>query len=75
MYKRQGDGSKGWLEHSPFDVIISWVKLPEVSFELMSQMDLNARLIAPVGEVESRLVLFENTDDGVQQYALEEFII
>ena len=47
---RIGDGTKGWIEEAPFDVIVSAAAGPRVPITLRDQLAIGGRLIMPVGE-------------------------
>jgi protein-L-isoaspartate(D-aspartate) O-methyltransferase len=49
-----GDGTLGWPEHGPYDVIIVTAGGPQVPKPLLAQLAIGGRLIIPVGET-SRL--------------------
>lgn len=56
-----GDGILGLKSKSPFDAIVlaaAGVKIPET---LLQQLSIGARLIAPVGESQQKLILIERT--------------
>ncbi len=71
---RTGDGTHGWPEAAPFDVILAAAGGPSVPQPLKDQLDIGGRLVMPVGETpsEQRLVkvtrtsatLFEEQDLG-----------
>jgi protein-L-isoaspartate(D-aspartate) O-methyltransferase len=46
---RVGDGSYGWKEEAPFDVIITTAAVPEIPQYLVEQLAIEGRLIVPVG--------------------------
>jgi protein-L-isoaspartate(D-aspartate) O-methyltransferase len=46
---RVGDGSYGWKEEAPFDVIITTAAAPAVPRYLVEQLVVGGRLIVPVG--------------------------
>jgi len=52
VFLRCGDGSEGWPEEAPFDVIMVTAAMPEVPRPLLSQLAGGGRLIAPIGEDE-----------------------
>ncbi len=56
IHVRHGDGTLGWPEHMPFDAILVAAGSPEVPSALLEQLDLNGRLVIPVG-----------ADPGLQQ--------
>jgi protein-L-isoaspartate(D-aspartate) O-methyltransferase len=47
---RLGDGSEGWPEAAPFDVVIVTAAMPGIPRPLLSQLAEHGRLVAPVGE-------------------------
>lgn len=47
---RCGDGSEGWAEEAPFDVIMVTAAMPGVARPLLEQLTPAGRLIAPIGE-------------------------
>jgi protein-L-isoaspartate(D-aspartate) O-methyltransferase len=49
---RLGDGSFGWPEEAPFDVIVVSAAMPGVPTTLLAQLKPDGRLIAPIGEEE-----------------------
>ncbi len=49
-----GDGTLGWAEHAPYDVIIVTAGGPQVPKPLLEQLAIGGRLIIPVGDT-SRL--------------------
>ncbi len=44
-----GDGSYGWLEHAPYDAIITTAASPDVPPPLLDQLAEGGTLIAPIG--------------------------
>ena len=73
-----GDGTLGWLEHAPYDVIIVTAGGPQVPKPLLQQLAIGGRLIIPVGDTSrlQRLVRvtrksqddFEDEDLGEVQF-------
>ena len=54
---RTGDGSRGWPEAAPFDVIIVSACVPKVPQSLKNQLAIGGRLVIPVGAAdEQRLI-------------------
>jgi len=49
-----GDGTLGWAEHAPYDVILVTAGGPQVPKPLLEQLAIGGRLIIPVGDT-SRL--------------------
>ncbi len=49
VHVRHGDGTLGWPEHRPFDAILVAAGSPEVPPALLEQLDLDGRLVIPVG--------------------------
>jgi protein-L-isoaspartate(D-aspartate) O-methyltransferase len=49
---RCGDGSDGWPEEAPFDVIMVTAAMPAIVRPLLGQLAPTGRLVAPVGEEE-----------------------
>ena len=60
-----GDGSLGWSEHAPYDVILVTASCPEKPNTLLSQLAEGGRLIAPIGGTFSQVLsLFERHGDS-----------
>ncbi|WP_271764943.1 protein-L-isoaspartate(D-aspartate) O-methyltransferase [Aquimarina algiphila] len=53
-----GDGYKGLSEHAPYDAIIVTAGAPYVPKPLLSQLQINGRLVIPVGEDVQIMTLF-----------------
>ena len=49
---RCADGSDGWPEESPFDVVMVTAAMPGIALPLLNQLTPDGRLIAPIGEDE-----------------------
>lgn len=62
---RTGDGSAGWKEHAPYDVILVGAAAPRVPEPLLAQLGPGGRLIIPIGEGDAQtLVRITRTADG-----------
>jgi protein-L-isoaspartate(D-aspartate) O-methyltransferase len=46
---RVGDGSRGWIEHAPFDRILVTAAAQEVPSALVEQLDTGGRIVMPIG--------------------------
>lgn len=49
-FLRCGDGSDGWPEAQPFDVVLVTAAMPGVARALLQQLNEAGRLIAPIGD-------------------------
>ena len=70
VWVKSGDGYEGWPEHQPFDAIIVTAAPPNIPEVLVDQLNLNGRMILPVGEFYQELVLIKKTDQGLQKERL-----
>jgi len=63
---KHGDGAHGWPEAAPFDAIVLTAAPKHVPQDLLAQVRVGGRLLAPVGEREElqQLVLVRRTADG-----------
>lgn len=52
-----GDGSGGWPEYAPFDVILYAAAAPEVPQQVRGQLAVGGRLLAPVGSLHHQNLL------------------
>ena len=59
-----GDGSLGWPEEAPFDVIIVTAAAPGIPRPLLDHLAPDGRLIAPVGEEELQTLVRVRRVDG-----------
>jgi len=60
-----GDGSVGWKDQAPFDGILVAAGAPDVPVKYLEQLELNGRLVMPVGDREIQtLVRVTKTANG-----------
>lgn len=52
VFLKCGDGSEGWLEEAPFDVIVATAAMPGLPMPLLHQLTPDGSLVAPIGEYE-----------------------
>jgi len=61
------DGTCGWQEHAPYDVIIVTAAAPEAPQALVKQLKIGGRLAIPIGGTFSQaLTLITKTKDGTK---------
>ena len=62
---RTGDGSRGWLEHAPFDKIMVTAAAEEIPPALLEQLQPTGRLVMPLGHSEAQqLTMMERNAEG-----------
>jgi protein-L-isoaspartate(D-aspartate) O-methyltransferase len=64
---RIGDGYQGWPEHAPFDRIILTAAPPRLPEALVEQLGEGGLLVAPVGDLEQRLVRWTKRDGRLEK--------
>jgi protein-L-isoaspartate(D-aspartate) O-methyltransferase len=52
VHLRSGDGSDGWPDEAPFDIVMVTAAMPGIAIPLLHQLKPEGRLIAPIGEDE-----------------------
>jgi protein-L-isoaspartate(D-aspartate) O-methyltransferase len=63
---RVGDGSRGWMEHAPFDRILVTAAAEEVPDALLEQLGEGGRLVMPLGGKDSQtMTLVTKGTDGL----------
>jgi protein-L-isoaspartate(D-aspartate) O-methyltransferase len=68
VHLRCGDGSIGWPEEAPFDVIMVTAAMPGVARPLLEQLTPAGRLVAPIGEEELQtLVRLQRINNSWQE--------
>ena len=70
---REGDGSRGWREHAPFDKILVSAAADKAPLILLDQLKPGGRLVMPLGPEEmQRLAVVEK--DGNGQTRVQELL-
>jgi protein-L-isoaspartate(D-aspartate) O-methyltransferase len=54
---KMGDGTVGWKDQAPFDGILVAAGSPDVPKEYLAQLDINGKLVIPVGDREEQVLL------------------
>ncbi len=70
---RVADGTHGWQEMAPFDAIVVTAGAPEVPREYLVQLVVGGRLVIPVGDRDSQ-VLMRITRTGESEYKEERLL-
>lgn len=70
---RLADGTHGWQEMAPFDAILVTAGAPEVPQQYLDQLAVGGRLVIPVGDRQSQLLL-RVTRTGEQEYTEEKML-
>jgi len=68
----RGDGTLGWPEHAPYDVIIVTAGGPQVPKPLLQQLAIGGRLIIPVGETSRLQRLVRVTRESQDEFEDED---
>lgn len=65
---RHGDGFGGWPEAAPFAVILLTAAPPQLPTELLEQLQIRGRLVAPIGgRWAQSLIVIEQTEQGPRE--------
>jgi protein-L-isoaspartate(D-aspartate) O-methyltransferase len=72
VHVRHGDGSLGWPEHAPYDVIVVTAGGPWVPPALLDQLAVGGRLVMPVGAEPRFQRLVRVVRAGVDQYEYQD---
>ncbi len=70
---RLADGTHGWQDMAPFDAVIVTAGAPDVPQDYLDQLALNGRLVIPVGDRGSQ-VLMRITRVGESEYQEEQLL-
>jgi len=63
----------GWSEHAPYDAIIVTAGAPELPKPLLDQLSLGGRLVIPVGDEKSQLLVrVRRAESGLEEEQLGE---
>ena len=52
-----GDGTLGWSAYAPYDAIVVTAGAPVVPDDLVEQLNVNGRLVVPVGDADRQVML------------------
>lgn len=74
VHFKVGDGTLGWEEHEPFDRIIVTAGSPTVPQTLLDQIDIEGKIVIPVGTLENqKLYIISKTNEGLQYKIRDNF--
>lgn len=74
VHVRQGDGTLGWPEQSPFDGIVVTAGGPDVPETLKRQLKIGGRLVIPVGTSTWYQELVRVTRTGESEFETEQLV-
>lgn len=69
---RHGDGTLGWPEHAPYDVIVVAAGAPGIPEALLAQLAEGGRMIIPIGPRRHEQELMRLTKIGDDDYFLDK---
>jgi protein-L-isoaspartate(D-aspartate) O-methyltransferase len=65
---KTGDGTRGWVQHAPYDRIIVTAGAPAIPQELVDQLAVGGRMIIPAGDrIVQDLEVYEKRADGIDK--------
>ena len=67
-----GDGTKGWVEHAPYDAIVVAAGAPQVPESLKEQLKIGGRLVIPIGPDQRAQELVRLTRVSAVEYRSED---
>ena len=78
VFVKTGKGERGWRRHAPYDAIIITAGVDkEVPKELMEQLKVGGRLIAPLGRGSKRMTKFDKLSENKfkkKEYGVYHFV-
>ncbi len=74
IFYKVDDGSSGWQEHAPFDRIIVTAAAGKMPVDLIDQLNVNGRMIVPVGppSVQDLLLITKDEEGNVDERVLTQ---
>jgi protein-L-isoaspartate(D-aspartate) O-methyltransferase len=57
VHLKLGDGTLGWSAYAPYDAIVVTAGAPVVPDDLVDQLNVNGRLVVPVGDAERQAMV------------------
>jgi protein-L-isoaspartate(D-aspartate) O-methyltransferase len=72
VHVRHANGTLGWAEHAPYDVIIVTAGGPDVPASLLRQLAVGGRLVMPVGDWRAGQRLIRMIRTSADDYSREE---
>ncbi len=71
IHIKVGDGTKGWLENSPYNAVIVTAASPQIPLSLWEQLAHEGRMVIPVGDMFIQdLLLLKKTEKGRTKISL-----
>ncbi len=74
IHFRIGDGSEGWSEHAPYDRIIVTAAAIRIPDELLEQLNINGRMVIPVGDrgLQDLLLIIKDNKGNIRERTIEK---